>query len=62
MTNNVGWIQCNQCGNGFPVSKEEVDSGDYVERQSCDHCGYGIMKIDWTWPDGPGWVFNDNSS
>lgn len=54
-TQNLGWIQCTQCGNGFQVHKSEVDAGDYVDRQVCDHCGIGPMIIDWTWPDGPGW-------
>lgn len=56
---DYGWIQCTQCGNGFQVHKSEVDAGDYVDRQVCDHCGIGPMLIDWTWPDGEGWKNND---
>lgn len=58
---NLGWMQCTQCGNGFEVTKEEVEAGDYVDRQCCDECGIGPMKIDWTYPDGPGWKA-DNSN
>ena len=53
----LGWIQCTQCGNGFEVTKEEIESGDYIDRQACDECGIGPMKIDWSYPDGPGWKF-----
>ena len=55
---DYGWIQCTQCGNGFQVHKSEVDAGDYVDRQACDECGIGPMRIDWTWPDGDGWRYN----
>ena len=51
--NNLGWMQCTQCGNGFEVTKQEVDCGDYVDRQACDCCGIGPMRIDWTYSDGP---------
>jgi hypothetical protein len=54
--NNIGWMQCTQCGNGFEVTKQEVDCGDYVDRQACDCCGIGPMIIDWTYPDGAGWT------
>lgn len=56
---NLGWIQCTQCGNGFEVTKQEVEIGDYIDRQSCDHCGIGPMRIDWNYPDGPGWRNNN---
>ena len=55
MSKDLGWIQCTQCGNGFEVTKQEVDAGDYVHRQACDCCGIGPMLIDWDYPDGPGW-------
>jgi hypothetical protein len=45
--NIKGWINCSECGNGYEVSKEDVACGDVIDKSSCDHCGYGIMKIDW---------------
>ena len=62
MTNkndNLGWFQCNQRGNGFRITREEIDCGDHVDRQACDHCYGGIMTVDFTYPDGPGWVFKE---
>jgi hypothetical protein len=54
-TKDLGWIQCNCCGNGFEIDRFSVNAGDYINRQSCDHCLEGIMTIDWGYPDGPGW-------
>lgn len=54
-TINLGWFQCNQCGNGFEISREEIEIGDYVDRQACDYCGVGIMTVDFDYPDGLGW-------
>lgn len=55
---NLGWFQCNCCGNGFEITREGVDIGDYVNRQACDFCYEGTMTIDWTYPDGVGWRNN----
>lgn len=52
---NLGWFQCTQCGNGQEVHRADVEAGDIIDGQVCDHCGIGPMRIDWTWPDGPGW-------
>ena len=52
----LGWIQCSQCGWGCEIHKSEVDAGDYVDRQACPDCGLGPCRIDWNYPDGPGWV------
>ena len=49
-TKDLGWFQCTQCGNGFEIHRWEVEAGDYVDRQSCDHCGIGPMLIDWDYP------------
>lgn len=43
----TGWIQCTQCGNGHPVTQGDVDAGDITDGQTCSHCGFGPMKIDW---------------
>lgn len=53
---DLGWIQCNSCGNGFEIYGYSVESGDYTDKQLCDHCLEGLMIIDWDYPDGPGWV------
>jgi len=58
---SLGWIQCTQCGNGFEVTRGEVEAGDHIDRQSCDECGIGPMRIDWTYPDGPGWTFHEEA-
>ena len=58
LKNKLAWIQCTQCGNGFEITKEEVDCGDHVDRQACDSCCIGPMIIDWDYPDGPGWKYN----
>lgn len=52
----LGWIQCTECGNGFEIHRLEVEAGDYVNRQACDHCGIGVMLIDWDFFDGPGLI------
>ena len=52
----LGWIQCSQCGWGCEIHKSEVDAGDYVDRQACPDCCLGPCRIDWDYPDGPGWV------
>ncbi len=51
-TDNLGWLQCTQCGNGFEITREDVEAGDYHDRQACDHCCIGPMRIDWDYPDG----------
>ena len=56
MNDQLGWIQCTQCGWGCEVRRDEVEAGDYHDRQACDSCGIGPCLIDWTYPDGPGWV------
>jgi hypothetical protein len=58
-TLHMGWIQCTQCGWGSEVSRSEVEAGDYTDRQACDHCGIGPCRIDWDWPDGPGWKYEE---
>lgn len=58
-TKDLGWFQCSQCGNGFEIHRWEMEAGDYVDRQSCDHCGYGVMTVDWSFPDGPGWRYEE---
>ena len=45
--NQNGWIQCTQCGNGYSVCKQDIQSGDVVDRQACEHCGIGPMIISW---------------
>ena len=37
--NLLGRIQCTQCGWGCEVRRDEVESGDYADRQACDSCG-----------------------
>jgi hypothetical protein len=39
------------------VHLADVEAGDYVDRQACPECGIGPCRIDWTYPDGPGWKF-----
>ena len=56
---DLGWFQCNNCGNGFEIQRWEIEAGDYVNRQACDHCGYGIMTVDFDYPDGPGWRYEE---
>ncbi len=56
---NLGWLQCNNCGNGFEITREEVEAGDYKNRQACEHCYGGIMTVDFTYPNGPGWVYKE---
>jgi hypothetical protein len=58
-TENLGWFQCNQCGNGFEINRWEIEAGDYVDRQSCDHCGFGVMTADFDYPDGKGWKYEE---
>lgn len=58
LNNKLGWLQCTQCGHGHEVTKEEVEVGDYIDQGSCDSCGIGPVKIDWTYPDGPGWKYH----
>lgn len=58
-TLHMGWIQCTQCGWGSEVNRSEVEAGDYTDRQACDHCGIGPCRIDWDWPDGPGWKYEE---
>lgn len=53
---DLGWIQCSQCGWGTEVEGWEVLAGDYVDRQACQDCGLGPCDIDWDYPSGPGWV------
>jgi len=53
---NLGWIQCTQCGWGREVHRSEIEAGDCLDRQACPKCCVGPCKIDWTYPDGPGWV------
>ena len=55
VTKDLGWLQCTQCGNGFEVTRQDVECGDVVGRQACDECGLGPMLVDWDYPDGPGW-------
>ena len=55
-TKDIGWIQCSQCGFGQEVHRSEVEAGDWVDNQSCPDCGLGPCDIDFTWPDGSGWV------
>jgi hypothetical protein len=61
MTIELGWIQCTQCGWGCEVHRDEVELGDYVDRQSCPECCMGPCLIDWTYPDGPGWKYQGDS-
>ena len=56
---DLGWIQCSQCGWGCEVHKSEVEAGDYVDRQACPDCGLGPCDIDWDYPDGPGWKYEE---
>lgn len=44
-----GWIQCTECGNGFEIYRYLIEAGDVTDRQVCDHCGIGLMIIDWTY-------------
>ena len=53
---DLGWIQCTQCGWGREVHRSEIEAGDYLDRQACPECCIGPCKIDWTYPDGRGWV------
>ena len=55
-TKDIGWIGCTQCGWGCQFHRSEVELGDYVDRQSCPDCDLGPCRIDWDYPDGPGWV------
>ncbi len=55
VTADLRWLQCTQCGHGHEVHRAEVKAGDYVDRQACPECGIGPCRIDWTYPDGPGW-------
>ena len=54
---DLGWLQCTQCGHGHEVHLADVEAGDYADRQACPVCGTGPCRIDWTYPDGPGWKF-----
>ena len=33
-----------------------MKAGDYHDGQACQDCGLGPCRIDWDYPDGPGWV------
>jgi hypothetical protein len=55
-TKDFAWIQCTQCGWGTQLHREDVESGDYTDRQACPECDLGPCIIDWTYPDGRGWV------
>ena len=53
---DLGWMQCTQCSWGTEVEGWEVEAGDYHDGQACQDCGLGPCRIDWDYPDGPGWV------
>jgi hypothetical protein len=59
-TKDIGWIQCTQCGWGCELHRSEVEAGDFIHNMLCQECLEGPCKIDWTYPDGIGWVA-DNS-
>ena len=59
MSADLGWIQCSQCGWGCEVHRAEVEAGDYIDRQGCPECGLGPCRIDWDYPDGPGWKYEE---
>lgn len=40
------WIQCTQCGWGQQITNDEIDCGDFCNRQSCPECGLGPCLID----------------
>lgn len=42
---DLGWLQCTQCGYGHEVTREEVEIGDYTDRQACPSCCIGPCRI-----------------
>jgi len=58
---DIGWLNCTQCGWGHKIQRWEVSAGDISDGQTCESCGLGPCRIDWTWPDGPGWSYGATS-
>lgn len=54
------WQQCNQCGYGRVVYRNDVDVGDVQCREYCGMCAYGVLTLDAVEADTPPLTFPDS--